>query len=326
MKKCFLSIASLALYCAVVTLSASGALALNYPNKPIRIIVPFSPGGPNDIRARLVAEKLTESWKQQVIVDNRPGADGAIGMELAAKAAPDGYTIVLSPSGSLIVTPSLYTKLRYDPVRDFAPITQLTNSAIIMMVNPALPVRSVKELIALAKAKPGQLNYATPSSPFYLVGEMFKVRAGVDIAYIPYKGSAPSMTALISGEVAVMFDTPLMSLPHVKAGRARAIAICSPKRSAAMADVPTMTEGGLPGFEAGVFSVVLAPAKTPPEIVQKLNVEIVRILHMPAVQHRLTSIGDDIVGSKPAELSAHIKAELEKYAKVIKAAGIPRIE
>ncbi len=326
MKKCILSIASLALSCLFVALSVSGVLALDYPNKPIRIIVPFAPGGPNDVVARLVAEKLTESWKQQVMVDNKPGADGAIGMELAAKAAPDGYTIILGTSGSVIVTPSLYTKLRYDPVKDFAPITHLTTTPIVLLVNPALPVRSVKELIALAKTKPGQFSYASPSSIFYLVGEMFKLRAGVDVAYIPYKGGAPSMTALISGEVAMLYDTILTVVPQVKAGKARAIAICSAKRSPVMPDVPTMLESGLSDFEASSFSALLAPAKTPPEIVQKLNTEIVRILHMPVVQERLSKMGADIVGSTPAEFSTHIKAELEKYARVIKAAGIPRIK
>lgn len=326
MKKCMLSISWLVLCCVFVALSASGVFALDYPNKPIRIIVPFAPGGPNDIVARLVAEKLTESWKQQVIVDNRPGADGAIGMELAAKAAPDGYTIILGTSGSVIVTPSLFTKLRYDPVKDFAPITHLTSMPFVLVVNPAVPAHSLKELIALAKTKPGQLSYASPSSSIYLTGEMFKLRAGVNIAYIPYKGGAPSMTALISGEVAMLFDTPPTLIPQVKAGKARAIVVCSAKRSPGMPDVPTMAESGFPDFDAGSFAAVLAPAKTPKEIVQKLNTEIVRILHLPAVRDRLLGMGADIVGSTPAEFSAHIKAELEKYAKVIKAAGIPKIE
>lgn len=326
MKKYCLSIALLALCGAFVALSANGAFALNYPDKPIRIIVPFAPGGPNDVIARIVAGKLTESWKQQVVVDNRPGADGAIGMELAAKAAPDGYTIVLGTSGSVIITPSLYTKLRYDPIKDFAPITHLTSMPFVLVVNPSLPARSVKELVALAKTKPGQLSYASPSSSIYLAAEMFKLKAGVDIAYIPYKGGAPSMTALISGEVAMLFDTPPTLIPQVKAGKARAIVVCSAKRSPGMPDVPTMPESGFPGFEAGSFAAVLAPAKTPKEIVQKLNTEIVRILHMPTVQDRLVGMGADIIGSTPAEFSAYIKAELEKYAVVIKTAGIPRIE
>jgi tripartite-type tricarboxylate transporter receptor subunit TctC len=326
MKKCMLIISSLVLCCAFIALSPSGAFALDYPDKPIRFIVPFAPGGPNDVVARILAEKLTESLKQQVIVDNKPGADGAIGMELVAKAAPDGYTIILGTSGSVIVTPSLYTKLRYDPVKDFAPITQLTNMPFVLVINPALPARSLKEFIALAKTKPGQLSYASPSSSIYLTGEMFKLRAGVDIAYIPYKGGAPAMTALISGEVAMLFDTPPTLIPQVKAGKARAIGACSAKRSAGMPDVPTMAESGYSGLESGSFASVLAPAKTPEVIVQKLNAEIVKILNMPAVQSRLLGMGADIVGSTPAEFSAHIKAELEKYAKVIKAAAIPRIE
>jgi tripartite-type tricarboxylate transporter receptor subunit TctC len=194
------------------------------------------------------------------------------------------------------------------------------------MVNPSLPVNSVKELIALAKSKPGQLNYASPSSPFYLTAEMFKLMAGVDIVCIPYKGSAPSMTALISGEVSVLFETPLMSTPHIKAGKARLIAICSPKRSPTLPDVPTMSESGLPGFDASVWASVLAPAGTPKEIVTKLNTEIVKILQMPGVKDRLSNIGDEVVGSTPEKFGSFIKIEFAKYAKVIKDAGIPRID
>ena len=316
----------LALFCVVLTVAVNGVFAQSYPNKPIHFIVPFAPGGPNDIRARLIGEKLTESWGQQVVIENKPGADGAIGMEFVAKAAPDGYTILLGTSGATVVTPNLYKKVRYDSVKDFAPITQLTSSAITMLVNPSVPVKSVKELIELAKSKPGQLNYASPSSPFYLTAEMFKLMAGVNIVCIPYKGSAPSMTALISGEVSVMFDTSLMTMPHIKAGKARAIAICSPKRSLALPDVPTMSESGLPGFEASTWAGVLAPAGTPKEIVAKLNTEIVKILQMPAIKDRLSNIGDEVVGSTPEQFGAYIKIELVKYAKVIKDAGIPQID
>ncbi len=327
MKKRIPGFAWLAFFGTVLVFSVQGASALDYPTKPVRIIVPFAAGGPNDIRARLVAEKLSESLKQQVFVDNKPGADGAIGMELAAKSAPDGYTLILGTTGSTTVTPSIYEKLRYDPVKDFAPITQLTTSPLILLVNPSVPARSVKELIALAKAKPGQLSYASASSPFYLVSEMFKLNAGVDIAYIPYKGAAPAMTALISNEVGMMFcDTSPLALSHVKAGKARALAICNAQRSSAMPELPTMSESGLPGFEASIFSAILAPARTPKEIINRLHAEIVKILRVPEIAARLTGVGDQIVGSTPAELSAHIKTELERYAKVIKASHIPRIK
>lgn len=324
--KFLLRFGSLVLFCVVLAFTVSSVFAQSYPNKPIHFIVPFSPGGPNDIRARLIGEKLTESWGQQVMIENKPGADGAIGMEFVAKAAPDGYTILLGTSGATVVTPNLYKKVRYDPVKDFAPITQLTSSAITLLVNPSVPVKSVKELIALAKSKPGQLNYASPSSPFYLTAEMFKLMAGVNIVCIPYKGSAPSMTALISGEVSMMFDTSLMTMPHIKAGKARAIAICSAKRSSALPDVPTMSESGLPGFEASTWAGVLAPAGTPKEIVTKLNTEIVKILQMPGIKDRLTNINDEIVGSTPEQFGTFIKIELTKYAKVIRDSGIPLID
>jgi len=326
MKKIIFCFAGLVLFCMGLVFTVSSVFAQSYPNKPIRIIVPLTAGGPNDIRARLIAEKLTESLGQQVLVENKPGADGAIGAEMVAKAAPDGYTLLLGPNGVVVIVPALYKKVRYDPVKDFAPITQLTSSVVTLLVNPSLPVKSVKELVALAKSKPGQLNYASPAAVHHLTTEMFKLMAGVDIVHIPYKGSAPSMTALISGEVSIMFDTSLSTMPHIKAGKARVLAVCSAKRSPTMPDVPTMSESGLPGFEANTWAGVLAPAGTPKEIVKRLNTEIVKILHMPSVKERLSSVGDEIVGSTPEEFAVYIKAELERYTKVIKDASIPRIE
>ena len=228
--KLILRFSVLTFLCVVYTVAANGVFAQSYPNKPIRIIVPLSAGGPNDIRARLIAEKLTESLGQQVVVDNKPGADGAIGAEMVAKSAPDGYTLLLGPNGVVVIVPALYKKVHYDPVKDFAPITQLTSSVVTLLVNPSLPVKSVKELVTLAKSKPGQLNYASPAAIHHLTTEMFKLMAGVDIVYIPYKGSAPSMTALISGEVSIMFDTSLSTMPHIKAGKARVLAVCSADR------------------------------------------------------------------------------------------------
>ncbi len=326
MKKTGLFSISLALSCAVLTLAVNGVFAQGYPNKSIRIIVPFAAGGNNDVRARLIAEKLTQSWGQQVVVENRPGADGAIGMEAVAKAAPDGYTLLLNMPGAAVVTPVLYKKIRYDPLKDFEQVTQITTTTILLLVNPSVPVRSVKELIALTKSKPGQLNYAAPSSPYYLITEMFKLRAGVDMMYIPYKGTAPALTALISGEASVMFEAMFTLLPHVKAGKARALAVCSTKRTPGLPDVPTMAESGIPGFEVSTWSGFAAPAGTPKEIVKKLNTEIIRILRMPDVKERLESGGDTIVGSTPEEFTTFMKSEFARYTRVVKEAGIPRID
>ena len=325
MKKFLLHFSGLLLSCVVFAVGVSGAFAQSYPNKPIRIIVAFAPGGPNDIRARLIAPKLTEILGQQVAVENKAGADGAIGAEMAARAAPDGYTIFYGEIASVTITPNLYKKVRYDPIKDFEPITQTGSSPFTLLVNPSLPVKSVKELVALAKSKPGQLNYGSGASLFYLAMERFKLMTGINIVHIPYKGSGPSMTALISGEVSVAFDTTFTPIPHVKAGRLRAIAICINTRSPAIPDVPTMAESGFP-FEATAWSGVLAPAGTPKEIVKRLNTEIVKILHMPDVRDRFSSVGDEIVAGTPEQFAAHIKAELEKYAKVIKDAGIPKID
>jgi tripartite-type tricarboxylate transporter receptor subunit TctC len=304
--------------------TVSSVIAQTYPNKPIRIIVPFAPGGDSDIIARIIAEKLTESLGQQVLVENKPGADGRIATEMVAKAVPDGYTLLLGTVGILAVSPPLYKKVRYDPIKDFEPITELIFSPFVLLVNTSVPVRSVKELIALAKSKPGQLNYGSGATIFYLSTEIFKLMTGANIAHIPYKGVAPSMTALISGEVSMMFTAAIMGFSQVKAGNARALAICTNKRSPTIPDVPTMEESGFP-FEAGAWFGVLAPAGTPKEIVKRLNTEIVRILRNPATIDYLSKIGD-IVASTPEQFAAHIKTELEKYAEVIKDAGIPRID
>jgi len=325
MKKFIFCFAGLVLFCMGLIFTVSSVFAQSYPNKPIRMIVAFAPGGPNDIRARLIAPKLTEILGQQVAVENKAGADGAIGAEMAARAAPDGYTIFYGEIASVTITPNLYKKVRYDPIKDFEPITQTGSSAFTLLVNPSVPVKSVKELIALAKSKPGQLNYGSGASLFYLAMERFKLMTGIDMVHIPYKGSGPAVTALVSGEVSVAFDTTFTPIPHVKAGRLRAIGICSDKRSPAIPDVPTMAESGFP-FEATAWSGVLAPAGTPKEIVKRLNTEIVKILHMPDVKERFLGVGDEIVAGTPEQFAAHIKAELEKYAKVIKDGGIPKVD
>jgi tripartite-type tricarboxylate transporter receptor subunit TctC len=324
MKKFLFHFAVLALSCVIIGFTVSSTFAQSYPNKPIRMIVPFAPGGDSDIIARIIAEKLTKSLGQQVLVENKPGADGAIAVEMVAKAVPDGYTLLLGTVGTLAVAPALYKKVRYDSVKDFEPITELIFSPFVLLVNTSVPVRSVKELIALAKSKPGQLNYASGSTIFYLSTEIFKLMTGANIVYIPYKGVAPSMTALVGGEVSMMFTAVIMGFSQVKAGNARALAICTKKRSPDIPDVPTMAESGFP-FEAGAWFGVLAPAGTPKEITKRLNTEIVRILNSPAATDQLSKIGD-VVASTPEQFAAYIKAEREKYAKVIKDAGIPQID
>jgi tripartite-type tricarboxylate transporter receptor subunit TctC len=325
MKKFLFHFAVLALSCVIIGFTVSSTFAQSYPNKPIRMIVAFAPGGPNDIRARIIGQKLTESLGQQVVVENKAGADGAIGAEMAAKAAPDGYTLFYCEIASVTITPNLYKKVRYDPIKDFEPITQTGSSAFTLLVNPSVPVKSVKELVALAKSKPGQLNYGSGASLFYLAMERFKLMTGINMVHIPYKGSGPAVAALVSGEVSVAFDTTFAPIPHVKAGRLRAIAICVNKRSPAIPDVPTMAESGFP-FEATAWSGVLAPAGTSKEIVKTLNTEIVNILHMQDVKERFANVGDEIVAGTPEQFAAHIKAELEKYAKVIKDVGIPKVD
>ena len=316
---------ALGLFLALV-LGCGHAAAQTYPSKPIRIVVPFPAGGANDVRARVIGEKLTRAWGQQILVESRPGADGAIGAEAVARAAPDGYTLLLNTPGISVVNPAMYKKLRYDPLDDFAHVTQLMNTTIVLVVTPSLPVKSVKELIALAKSKPGQLNYATAASVFYLTTEMFKLRTGIDMTYIPYKGDTPAVTALIAGETPVMFDPILPLLAQIKANKARPLAVASANRSPTLPDVPTMAEAGVSDFEVSTWSGISAPAGTPREIITKLSTEIAKALRMPDVRERLESGGDIIVGSTPEEFTAFIKADLVKFKNVVKEAKIPRID
>jgi len=314
----------LALSIAMPFLTFGAVFAQGYPNKPIRLIVPWSAGGSTDIFARIIGQKLTESLGQQVVVDNRPGASGIIGFEAAAKAAPDGYTIVMGASGFTTNT-SMYSKLPYDAVKDFAPVSLMALAANLLVVHPSVQAESVKELIALAKSKPGQLNFASSShgSTAHLAGELFKTMAGVDIVHIPYKGSAPAMVDLLGGHVSLMFDPIPSVLPHVKAGKLRLLAVTSDKRLPELPNVPTVAESGLPGFEIGPWFGVLAPAGTSKEIITKLNTEIVKIMHMPDVKERLSSQGfTAIIGSTPEQFADFIKADIAKWAKVVKDAGI----
>ena len=312
---------SAVLLCFLGVLPAS---AQTYPARAVRMIVPFPPGGPNDILSRVVSQKMSESMGQQVVVDNRGGAGGIIGTEAAAKAAPDGYTLLLSGTAALSINPSLHARLPYDPVKDFTPISLLATAPSILIVHPTLPVKTVKEFIALAKRKPGQLNYASAGigTPPHLAGELFKTMAGIDITHVPYKGGGPALTDLLAGQVELYFSGISSAIPLVKEGRVKAIAVTSAKRSSIMPEMPTIAESGLPGYEVGNWYAILGPAGLPREIVSRVNAEIVKALKSPETHKRVLELGADPVGSSPEQLASHMKAEIAKWAKVIKAAGI----
>ena len=308
---------------ASLALVAAWASAQTYPVKPIRIVVPFPPGGATDILARDVAQKLTEAWGQQVIVDNRPGAGGNIGSELVAHSAPDGYTLEMGTVGTHAINASLYAKMPYDHVKDFAPVILVAGVPNVLVVNNAVPANSVAELIAYAKANPGKLNFASSGNgtSIHLSGELFKVMAGVQMTHIPYKGSAPALQDLLGGQVQLMFDNLPPSLPQIKAGKVRALAVTSLTRAPALPDVPTVAESGLPGFEASSWFGILAPAGTPPAIVAKLNAEIAKWLATPEAKEKLAKQGANAAGGTPEDFAKHIAAETAKWAKVVKDSG-----
>ena len=299
---------------------ACSVTAQAYPVKPVRLIVPFAPGGPADIQARLIGPKLTEAWGQPVVVENRAGGNTIIATELTARADPDGHIVQVISAG-FSINVSLYAKLPYDSVRDFAPVTQLTSGPAIVVVHPSLPARSVKELIQLARSRPGQLTYASAGLPSQLAVELFKVMTGTDLVHVPYKGAAPAMIDLIAGHVQVSFPTIIGALSHVRSGRLRALATTGAKRAPAAPDLPTMMEAGVPGYEAANWFGTAVPAKTPPAIVAKLSQEIARALRFPDVRERLLSQGMEPTSSTPEEFSAYIRSEMTKWAKVVKASG-----
>ena len=310
---------------SVFMLFAAGhAYAQAWPTKPIRMILPFPPGGTTDILGRVAAQKLSEALGQQVVPDNRPGAAGNIGTEFVAKAPPDGYTLVTAPGSTLTIHPSLYSKLGFDPLRDFAPVTILAAVPNALVVHPSLPVRNVKDLIALAKAKPGQLNYASTGAgqSTHLSMELFKTMARVNIVHVPYKGSAPAVTDLLGGHVLLMFDNMPSALPHVKAGKLRAVAVSTLKRSPVAPDIPTVAESGLPGFEVSVWFGVLAPAKTPQPVVERLNQILVKALHTAEVRERLSTQGAEPIANTPDQFTQQMKHDIAKWAKVVKDADI----
>ena len=307
---------------SVLLLGSAAAAAQSYPNKPLRLIVPFAPGGGADLLARLVGMKVAESLGQQVVIDNRAGAGGNIAAEVSAKSAPDGYTL-LQANVAHAISASLYRKMNYDLAKDFVPVTQLASMPFMLAVNPGVPANSVKELIALAKSQPGQLSYGSSGNggPSHLATELFKSMAGVEIRHIPYKGGAPAATDLISGQIQVMFNTLPVILPHVRTGRMKGLAIASARRIPAAPDLPTVAESGLPGFEASTWYGVMVPAGTPSPIVNKLHGAFVAALNAPDVRERLTHENFELVGSTPAGFAMYVKAEIPKWAKVVKASG-----
>lgn len=307
---------------SAAVLQATAAQGQTYPVRPVRFIVPHTVAGAPDLLARLVAQKLSERWGQQIVVDNQPGAGGVIGAELGARAAPDGHTVVVG-SSALVINPSLYRKVNYDPERDFRPVTQIAWSSLVLCVHPSLPVRSVAELLKLAMARPGQISYASggPGSAAHLAAELFKSMTGVDMLHVPYRGAAPALTDLIGGHVPVGFYTWSATGGHIRSNRLRALAQTGLKRSAAMPDLPTLDESGVRGYESGTWIGVVLPAATPGEIADLLHRQITAILQMPDVREGIVSRGFDIIGNTPAEFAAQIRIDIPKWAKVIKAAG-----
>jgi tripartite-type tricarboxylate transporter receptor subunit TctC len=302
---------------------AGGAQAQDYPTKPIRLVVPFTPAGATDILARLAAQHLTQAWGQQVVVDNRPGAAGNIGTEIVAKAPPDGYTILMATVSTHGINPGLYKKIPYDAVKDFQPISLMALVPNVLEVNPKVQAKTVRELIALAKASPGKINFASSGSgtSIHMSGELFKLLAGVDIVHVPYKGSAPALTDLLGGQVDMMFDNLPASIQHIRAGKLRPLAVTTKKRAAALPDVPTMEEAGIPGYEATAWFGLLGPAGMPKPIVERMAAELDKYVKSPEGKAALSEQGAEPVGGTPESFGDFIKAELVKWSKVIQASG-----
>jgi tripartite-type tricarboxylate transporter receptor subunit TctC len=311
-----------ALPLVLTALAASPAAAQTFPAKPVRIVVGFTAGGPTDIVARTVGQKLSEGWGQPVVIDNRAGAGGVIATEQVARAPADGYTMLMGTIGGLAVAMSLQPNRGYDTLRDFAPVTQAVTVTNILAVHPTLPVRNVKELLALAKARPGQLTYASSGSGTvtHLAGELLKTMAQVDIIHVPFKGGAPALTALMSGEVAMSYENSLVLLPHVKSGKVRALGVTGAKRSRLLPDLPTVAEAALPGYDASGWYGLVVPAATPKDVVARINAEAVRVLRLPEVADRLSGQGAEPVGNSAAEFGAFMRAEIDKWAKLVKSA------
>lgn len=313
-------VASIGLAC--IAFAASMACAQTYPNRPVRLIVPYPPGGPVDILGRTVAQKLAESLGQNVLVDNRAGASGIVGTEVAAKAPPNGYTLVVAAM-TLTIQHTLYPKLPYDLSKDFTAIASVAGGPLVLVIHPSVPVKNVKELIAFARARPGQLNYASPGSgsASHLSGEMLKTMAGIQVVHVPYKGGAPAVADLLGGHVTFMFNTISTALPHVRSGRLRGLGVTSALRSRAAPEIPTIAEAGVPGFESGTWYGITGPAGIPQNIVARLNAEINKSLEAPDMKEHIAGMGLETMGGTPERFAALIRDETVKWAKVVKASG-----
>ncbi len=303
--------------------AALAQTAANFPSKPVRFIAPFPPGGSTDTLARLVSLRLSEMWGQQVAVENRGGAGGTIGVEMAARAAPDGYTIVMGHVGTFGFNPTLYPKLPYDAIKDFAPITVLATVPNGMAVHPSLPVKTARDFVALAKAKPGELLYASggSGSASHLAGEYFRLLTKIDMVHVPYKGTGPAMISMISGQTTMTITGMVALMPHVKSGRLKLLGVATMKRLAILPDIPTINESGVPGYDANQWYGVLTQAAVPKDIVAKLNADMVKVLARPDIKERLAADGAEPVANTPEQFAAHIKSEIARWAPVVKASG-----
>jgi len=321
-----ITIAALAVVAAIDALAPGAAIAQDYPAKPVRLIVPYVAGGAADIFGRTIAQKLAEAFKQSFVVENRPGANGGIGAEFVANAAPDGYTLLVTASGPIVVNPVLYAKVPYDPVKDFTPVAQGTVYQYVLVTLASSPIRSIAELVDAARAQPGAISYGSTGvgGGNHLAGELLALSTGTQLTHVPYKGSAAALADLLGGQLTFMFDTVITSAPQIRSGKLRAFAVSSAKRASALPEVPTMQEAGIPGFDISQWQGVLAPAGTPPATIRRLNAEIVKALHTPPVRERLvTQGGNEIVTGTPEEFAALIQSDLQRYAKLIKDAKIP---
>lgn len=303
--------------------SSDSAQAQAYPTKAVRIVVPFPPGGPADVLGRMLGQKLAERWSQSVVIDNRGGAAGNIGAEFVARSAADGYTLLLNAT-SQVVNASMYTKLAFDPFKDFTAITEVASYMLVLVVHPSVPVTTLQQFVALAKAKPGQISVANTGAgtPTQLAAELFKIAAGINLLPVPYKGAGPANTDLLGGQVVAMFNNPINALPFAKSGKLRALAVTGLQRLSIAPELPTIAESGYPNFEAGTWYGFFGPAQLPPEIVAKTHADVVAVLRLPDMQQKLAAQGWDIIGNTPAEFAAVLKADFEKWAKVVKAAGL----
>jgi tripartite-type tricarboxylate transporter receptor subunit TctC len=313
-----------ALVCCLGGVLAQPAMAAqpdakDYPQRPIRLIDPYAPGGGSGVVARLVTAKLSDAWGKQVVIDNRPGAAGAIGTEIAMRALPDGYTLLMGTSGSIAISPNM-NKVPYEPLKDLIPITQTSGQSMLLVVHPSVPINSVKDLLAAAKAQPKKLTFASSGTggSGHLAAELFQSIAKVSLTHVPYKGNGPAVLAVLSAEVQLGFNNILAVLPHVNGGKLKAIGVTSPKRAAAVPNVPTLAESGVTGYEATSWNGMFAPSKTPRPIINKVHGEVVKALNSPDVRDKLVAMGSDPVGSTPEEFYAHIKLELERWGKVIR--------